>query len=54
MKLLFVDYDRTLVAHNYPSYYNSSNRPYAREVYDMLSNSKDIFKKDKPMLCMKW
>lgn len=49
--MAFFDYDRTLCAHFYPSWYKPAN--YYEQVMFQLKNAHEIYKHDKPVTAMK-
>lgn len=49
----FMDYDRTLYPHSYPTAGNT-HKSYMDECYDMLVKQKEILGNDKPLKCMQW
>lgn len=53
--LVFYDYDRTLVVHDYPMWYEKSNS-YIEEIISIIDENKNnkIYGNDKPLKCMQW
>lgn len=54
-KLAFFDFDRTLVAHEYPAVYTKDSlNDYFMECLYTLTSLKDIHVHDRPLPCMQW
>lgn len=52
-RLLVLDYDRTMIAHNYPDWYQG-NTDYYTDCLHMLTNSDMLFAGDKPVPAVVW
>lgn len=53
--LVFYDYDRTLVVHSYPEWFESSS-DYMNDIMSILDKDKceEVYGKDEPLKCMQW